>query len=486
MAKQLPVLALCAGLAACTVGPNFRAPPSPKSASYTGAPLDDVSGDSPTTVQHFLPGADIPAQWWSLFHSPVLDALVRQAIQDSPNLQAAQAALRVAMENVKAQMANVYPVVTGGFNASRNQNAGILSPTLASSNLLYNLYQAQLSVSWSPDIWGSNRRQVESLQAEADSQRFQLQSAYVGLTSNIVAAAIQSASLRAQIDVTKGIIAGQQHTLEIEQRQQALGQIAGADVSVQQVALAQTQQTLPPLEKQLAQTRDLITALGGHLPAEDNPPDLDLSALALPLDVPISLPSKLVEQRADVRAAEENLHMASAQIGVAIAAQLPNITLTANPGVVATQLSALTAPGSEFWSLGAGIGQTVFDGGVLAHRTTAARDTYDQMAAQYRSTVVAAFQNVADALHALQSDGENLKAAAAADNAATHALAIARNQARLGQTNGLALLIVEQSQQQARLTLVQAKANRLSDTAVLFAALGGGWWNEPATMYGGH
>jgi NodT family efflux transporter outer membrane factor (OMF) lipoprotein len=477
MTKKLLLLALGTGLAACTVGPDFKPPPAPQAESYTGVPLADVSAG--TDMKQRFSNADIPGQWWQLFHSPALDALVRQSVQNSPDLEAAQAALRTAMENVKAQMGSYYPAMTANLGASRNQNAGELSPTLTSAALLYNLYQGQLSVSWSPDLWGGNRRQVEALQAAADSQRFQLQSAYVGLTANVVAAAIQLASLRAQINITQTMIADQQRILEIEQRQQALGQIAGADVAAQETALAQTQETLPPLEKQLAQTRDLLIALSGHLPADGAPPDLDLTALTLPQEVPVSLPSRLALQRADVQAAAENLHMASAEIGVSIAARLPNITLSADLGTVATELGQLTAPGNQFWSIGAGLAQPLFDGNTLAHRTQAARDTYDQVAAQYRSTVVTAFQNVADALHAVQSDSDNLKAAAAARAAASRSLAIARNQVSLGQTSGLALLTAEAAQQQTSLALIQAQASRLSDTAALFAALGGGWWDQP-------
>jgi len=481
MAKQLLFLSICLGVAACTVGPNFQRPSPPRGESYTGALLGDTAG---TLVpggagQHFVPGADIPGQWWSLFHSEALDGLVRQAITDSPNLQAAQAALRTAMENVKAQMGGYYPGVMAGLSASRNQNAAEISPTLTSAALLYNLYQTQLSVSWSPDLWGGNRRQVEALQAEADSQYFQLEAAYVALTANIVAAAIQEASLRAQIDATHSIISDEQRILEIEQRQQALGQIAGTDIAAQQVVLAQTQQTLPALEKQLAQNGDLLAALRGHLPADDAPPEFDLAALSLPEDVPVSLPSKLVEQRPDVRAAEENLHMASAEIGVSLAARLPNITLSADAGAVATELGKISAPGNQLWSIGAGLAEPLFDGGTLAHRIQAARDTYDQVAAQYRGTVVTAFQNVADALHAVQSDGDNLKAAAAADEAASRSLVIARKLVSVGQTSSLGLLTAEQAEQLTRLALIQAQASRLSDTAALFAALGGGWWNKP-------
>jgi len=472
------LFAVLISLCGCTVGPDFKSPPAPAAETYLNTPLADTSGTPAVPgggIQHFAAGQDIPGEWWSLFHSEQLDGLIRQALANNPDLAAAQAALKVAMENVKAQMGTYYPQVTAGLNASRSQNAGEIAPTLSSNTLLYNLYQAQLSVSWTPDIWGGNKRQVEALQAAADAQRFQLQAAYVALTANIVAAAIQEASLEAQIDATDQMIADEQKILTIEQRQQASGEIAGADVATQQVVLAQARQSLPPLQKQLAQQRDLLTALTGKLPAEEVRGNLDLSRLTLPGDLPVSLPSKLVEQRADIRAAEENVHMASAEVGVAVANQLPNITLSANGGAIATQLSQLFTPGNQFWSIGAGAAGTIFDGGTLSHRTQAARDTLDQVGAQYRSTVITAFQNVADALHAIQTDSDALTAAAAAQSAASRSLAIARKQLTLGQVSGVALLTAQQAESQTRLALVQAEANRFADTAALFQALGGGW-----------
>jgi NodT family efflux transporter outer membrane factor (OMF) lipoprotein len=468
-------------LGGCTVGPNFEPPSPPAAQTYLSTPLADTGGTATVPgggVQHFAAGQDIPGEWWSLFHSGQLDRLIRQALANNPDLAAAQAALKVAMENVKAQMGAYYPLVTAGLNASRNQNAGEIAPTLSSNTLLYNLYQAQLSVSWTPDLWGGNKRQVEALQAAADAQRFQLQSAYVALTANVVAAAIQEASLEAQIDAANQMIADEQQILAIEQRQQASGEIAGADVASQQVVLAQARQSLPPLQKQLAQQRDLLTALAGKLPADEVRGGLDLSRLTLPGDLPVSLPSKLVEQRADVRAAEESMHMASAEVGVAVANQLPNITLSANGGAIATQLGQLFTPGNQFWSIGIGAAGTIFDGGTLSHRTQAARDTLDQVGAQYRSTVISAFQNVADALHAIQADSDALTAAAAAQSAASRSLTIARKQLTLGQVSGVALLTAQQAESQARLALVQAEANRFADTASLFQALGGGWLQQ--------
>jgi NodT family efflux transporter outer membrane factor (OMF) lipoprotein len=474
-------LTLCAGACACTVGPDFKPPVPPAASGYTRqAPADTAAiAVAGGTGQHFSADADIPAQWWSLFHSEALDGLVSEALARNPDLEAAQAAVKVAMENVKAQIGSFYPSVMGAANVSRNQNATILSPTLSSAALLYNLYQAQLNVSWSPDIWGQNKRQVEALQAAADAQRFQLDATYVALTSNLAVAVIQQASLREQIAANQAMIGQERKILDIQRRQQALGQIAGADVATQEVVLAQTEQALPPLQKQLAQQDDLVAALTGHMPMDQGDDGVVLSALTLPGDLPLSLPSRLVEQRADVRAAEENLHMASAEIGVAMANQLPNITLSANAGTVATAIGQILSSGTGFWSFGAGATGTIFDAGALAHRTQAARDTYEQVAAQYRSTVLGAFQNVADALNAIENDSAALKTAAAAEDAASRSLAIARRQQSLGQTSALALLVAQQAEQQTRLAVIQAQTNRFTDTVALFQALGGGWWNAP-------
>jgi NodT family efflux transporter outer membrane factor (OMF) lipoprotein len=370
------------------------------------------------------------------------------------------------------------PTIAAGFTASRNLNSYPLAPTLSSGRLLYNLYQAQLSADWTPDIWGANRRTVEALQAQADAQRFQLESTHVALTTNVVAAAVQEASLRAQIAATNDIIRAETDSLAILQRQNTLGQVAGADVAAQQAALAQAQQTLPPLQKALAQQRDLLTALAGRLPSNQIEQSFALADLALPLDVPLSVPSKLVEQRPDIRIAEENLHAASAEVGVAIANMLPNITISGGGGSVATDFSRLFTPGGAFWTVAGGVSQPLFDGGTLLHKSRAARAALDEAAAQYRGAVVTAFQNVADTLYALRYDAEAFKAAAASEHAAADSLAITRRQLELGSVSYLALLNAQQTYEQAVINRIVAQANRLADTAALFQALGGGWWNR--------
>ncbi len=473
----------------CAAGPNFHRPAPPAISGYTAEPLTATTstvGVPGGEEQRFVMGMDIPQQWWALFKSPPLNALIEQSLKANPTIDAAKAALRQARENVYAQVGSYYPAVQAGYSISRTKDSGALSPVLSSGQEPYTLHTAQVSVGFVPDVFGGNRRQVESLRAQADFQRFQLEAAYLTLTSNVVAAAIQEASLRAQISATLAIIKIETEMLDQLRRRFEVGYVAGLDVAAQEAALAQVQQTLPPLQKQLAQTRDLLAALAGRFPNEELAEKFDLAALSLPQDLPLSLPSKLVEHRPDVRAAEEQLHSASAQVGVAVAAMLPNITLSADLGSTATGVSRLFTSGTGFWSLVGNLTQPIFQGGTLLHRKRAAEAGLDQAEAQYRSTLIAAFQNVAGTLHALQSDADALKAAAAFEQAAKRSLDLARRQFDVGYVNYLSLLSAEMAYQQAMINLVQAQANRFADTAALFMALGGGWWNGPDLTSAAH
>ncbi|MDR3530967.1 MAG: efflux transporter outer membrane subunit [Rhodopila sp.] len=479
---RVPILAVSMLLAGCAVGPDFKRPAPPDAAGYAPEPLPaatasaEGAGGAP---QRFVSDVDLSGQWWTLFHSAPLNALIEQALKANPSIAAAQAALRQARETVLAQQGVFYPQVSAGLSASRNLTpTGALSPASASGNPYYSLITPQLSVSYVPDIFGANARTVESLAAQEENERFQLEATYLTLTANVVAAAVQEASLRAQIATTTETIRIETDLLGILRRQLALGQVAGADVAAQETALAQAEQILPPLQKQLAQQRDLLAALSGHLPSEAVAAQFELASLDLPLDLPVSLPAKLVEQRPDVRAAEATLHAASAQIGVALAARLPQIALTGSAGSSANQFTNLFTPGNNFWTISAGLMQPIFQGGTLLHKQRAAEAGFDQAAAAYRGTVLTAMQNVADTLHALVSDADALRAAVAAERAAARSLEITRQQLQLGQIAYLSLLNAEQSYQQARLSLVQTQANRLADTAALFQALGGGWWNR--------
>jgi NodT family efflux transporter outer membrane factor (OMF) lipoprotein len=465
----------------CAVGPNFKKPAAPDVSGYTAAPVSTTSGSTNIAggeAQHFVEGRDIPGEWWDLFHSKPLDNLVARALTNNPDIKSAQAALTVARENVLAQRGAYYPGASASLSARRSKTSKEISPTPNSGAFYYSLYTPQVSVAYVPDVFGLNWRTVESLKAQQEQARFALAATHITLSANVVSAAIQEASLRAQIDATRELIAINTNMLQILHNQFANGYASRLDVAAQQSQLAQIEATLPPLLKQLAQQRDLLAALSGGFPSEDLPEEFELSSFRLPRELPLSLPSQLVEQRPDVRQAEENLHAASAQIGITVANRLPNITLTADAGTMALTAGKIFTGGAGFWDLGADITQPIFQGGALLHKERAARAAYVQVAEQYRCTVISAFQNVADTLHALQQDADALKAASAAEDAAGVALDLAKKQFQSGYANCLTLLRAQQAYQQTVINLVQAQANRYADSAALFQALGGGWWNR--------
>ena len=477
-------------LAGCAVGPDFAPPAAPDVNGYTpnGLPArtatSDVGGGA---AQRFAKSRDIPGDWWRLFGSRPLQSLIERALKNNPDLAAAQAALRVAHANLNAGRGALFPLVQGEFDASRQSAPSSLSSPLNSGADLYNLFTGQVLVSYTPDVFGGVRRNIESLQALQDNQRFQLEATYLTLTSNIVLAVVQEASLRGQIEATQKLISLATDVLRLMRTQFTAGQIAEADVVAQEAALAQIEQTLPPLQRQLDQQRHLLSALTGGLPNREPPEKFELVGLHLPQDLPVSLSSQVVQQRPDIRAAEENLHSMSALIGVAVANRLPNITLSGNAGSTVTEINQLFAPGTFAWTLSGSVLQTVFDGGILYEREVAARAGFEQASSQYRSTVITAFQNVADSLTALENDAVALQKAVAAENAANRSLIITRRRLELGDINYLLVLNAQQTYFQALITRVQAQANRFADTAALFQALGGGWWNrtdvEPPKQY---
>ncbi|THD50708.1 efflux transporter outer membrane subunit [Phenylobacterium sp.] len=480
----LPVLAALGGLglAACAVGPNFKTPAAPMVQGYTAQPLAPAAatpGVAAGEAQTFASGADIAGDWWTLFHSQPINDLVTQALAANPDLKAAQAALSAAHETTLSQRGAYYPQVSAGYSATRQRQSGALAPTPADNASQFNLFTPQVSVSYALDVFGLTRRTVESAKAQEQSVRFQMIAAHLTLTSNVVVAAINDASLRAQIDATRQLIDIETQSVEILKHQADKGYASRIDVAAQETQLAQAAASLPPLLKQAAQLHDQLAVLIGKLPSEAAVAKIDIASLQLPADLPVTLPSKLVEQRPDVRQAEANLHAASAQIGVAEANRFPNIQLSAMAGNTAIALSQAFTPGTNFWSLGAAATMPIFEGGTLLHQERAAKATYEQAAQQYRSTVLGAFQNVADSLSAIQQDADGLKASALAAEAAKVTLDLTQRQMQDGYASGLALLNAQQAYQQARIALVQAQAARFADTAALFQSLGGGWWRRP-------
>ena len=486
--------ALLAG--ACAVGPDFSRPQTPKIDGYAPQPLAETTVSAPVVggdMQHFVMGRDIPFAWWTRFDSPKLNALVARALKANPTIAAARAALRQAQEYTSAQRGYFYPTVAANYDFVRQKlpgnlattnapglqgNGQVIAPSAPAQPLFYNFQTAQLIVGYTPDVFGANRRQVESLQAQADYQRFEMEATYITLAGNVVAAAIQEASLRALVGATERFIEQNAKALEILRNQFRLGYVMRLDVAAQESALAQAREQLPPLQKQLEITHDLLRALVGELPNADIDPVFEFDSLKLPTDLPVSLPSKLVEQRPDVRAAEEQMHSASAQVGVAIAARLPQFTITGAYGGAASQFDQMFRSGGPFWNLIGDVAAPLFDGFTLQHRQRAAEQGLLQAQAQYRSTVIAAFQNVADTLHTIQSDADGLAACADAERAAKVMMEVTEHQYKTGYVNFLVLLAAQEAYQQSLITLIQAQSNRYGDTAALFQALGGGWWNR--------
>ncbi|MFC4761772.1 efflux transporter outer membrane subunit [Dyella koreensis] len=475
------VAGIVLALAGCKVGPDYHRPAAPKATRYAPEALPDTTVSAPVQggeAQRLVTSMGIPDQWWALFRSQPLNALIDDALKHNADIEAAHAALRVAQEMVHAQRSTYLPTVTAGVNPTRQDTPKDLASPLTSGKSLYSLITAQVSISYLPDVWGGNRRQVESLTATANAQRFQLEAAYLSLTSNLVNAAIGEASLRAQIDTTQRIIDLQTQVLDTLKRQYALGDVPETTVAAQVAALEQSRAALPPLQKQLAQQRDLLAALSGRTPDHALDATFTLDRLQLPTDLPVSLPAQLVEQRPDVRTAAEQLHAASADVGVAVANRLPNVQIDANFGRTSVKTRTLFAGGAGFWALRTNVTRPLFDGGALKHKQRAAEAAYQQAAAQYRGAVIAAAQEVADTLHAIQADAETLVAVERAERAAARSLAIARRQLAWGDLSASAVLTTELAWQQTALALVQARAARLTDTVALFQALGGGWWNR--------
>ncbi|MGB6606100.1 MAG: efflux transporter outer membrane subunit [Steroidobacteraceae bacterium] len=491
LSRGLPAwtAASLAALSACAVGPNFKRPAAPAAADYGTAPVAGTTAASPVTggdQQRFVAGLDIPGQWWTLFKSPQLSGLVEEALKANPDITAAHAALRQAQDLYKAQRTGFFPTVQGSFDATRAKNAvdTIANPTsLPQSNPYYNLYTAQLNLSYSPDVFGGLRRSLEASRAGVEAARYELVAAYVTLSSNVVATAIQEAALRGQIAAAERLLALQHKLTDTLKGQRGIGTANELDLLAQQAAEAQTAATLPPLQKQLGQTRDALTALLGRLPSQEPAQTFRLEDLTLPQELPVSLPSRLIEQRPDVRQAEENLHAASAAVGVALANMLPQFQISADTGSAALAIGQLFTPYTGFWDLGASLTQTLFDAGALVYRHRAADDALDQAAAQYRAAVILGCQNVADTLRALQADADALKATAAAAAAAGKSFDLAVKQQQIGTLSVTAVLNAEAAYQQAQIALVQAQANRYADTAALFQALGGGWWNLPGVTF---
>jgi NodT family efflux transporter outer membrane factor (OMF) lipoprotein len=483
--KFYAVLALASVITGCAVGPDFQRPGPPDVASYTSTTLPEETATAPVaggSPQRLAGGRDIPAEWWTLFHSTELDELIRSALADNPTLAAAQAALRQAQENLKAQTGTTYfPSIDAGASLSRNQISGAAFGQSGTTFAPFTLYNASVNVSYSLDLFGGARRELEALRSQVDLQQYLLTGADLALTANIATAAFRDAALRATIRATRDIVELQEKQLAVVEGRFRAGAVALTDVLAQRTQLAQTRALLPPLQKEASRNRHLLAVLAGRFPGEASSlPEFELEQFTLPAELPISLPSSLVRQRPDILAAESVLHRASAGVGIATANLYPRITLTGSYGSEAVRSGDLFSAGTAVWGLGAGLTQPLFHGGALRAKKREAVAAFDQAGAQYRETVLQAFQSVADVLRALELDAQALRSQADAAGAAQESLELARKQYQFGATSYLTLLNAERSYQEAQISLIQAQAARFADTAALFQALGGGWWNRSA------
>ncbi len=474
----IPLAALL--LTGCAVGPDFERPVTQADA-YTAKPPPAKTASAPVAAgaaQSFARNQELPANWWTLFQSPGLNALMRQALAANPDLEAAKAALRQAQEIAQSQRGALFPALDVNFSPARQKISPAAFGTPNGKNTIFTLYNASASVSYGIDIFGGARRLLEAALANADYQRFEMEAAYLSLTANIVTAAAREAALREQIQATRHIIDIESRQRDVLKSQFELGGASKAALLLQQAVLAQTRATLPELEKQLSQTRTQLAALAGRMPGEPLEASFDLASLHLPETLPLSLPSALTAQRPDIRAAEALLHAASAQIGVATAKMLPRLTLSASYGTESVSFGTLFTPATEVWAVGANVLQPVFHGGQLLHERRAAVAAYDEARARYRSVVLQAFRDVADTLRALEYDAESLSAQADAEATAKASLNMAQDQFKLGAINYPQLLDAQRIYAQTHINLAQAQAARISDTAALFQALGGGWWRR--------
>jgi NodT family efflux transporter outer membrane factor (OMF) lipoprotein len=474
-------LAVASVLAGCTVGPDFQAPARPDDARFTETPLPVHTVSSRTiggAAQTFQAGQDIPGEWWTLFHSPRIAALVTQALQSNPDLTAAQATLREARENQRAEQGALFPAISASAQVARERISPYSLGEPGGTSPPFTLYDPALSLSYTVDVFGGIRRQIEQLGAQVDYQRYELEATYLNLTSNVVIAALTEASLQAQIDATQDIIAIYQQSLKVTQSRFELGGVSRSDVLQQQANLASALATLPPLQKQLEQERNQLAVYLGTRPDRFSGPTVQLASLTLPEDLPVSVPSQLVEQRPDIQAYEALLHSATAQVGVATANLLPQFTLSASYGREGLTPADLFTPAGIVWSLAAAVSQPVFQGGTLLARKRSSQAALQVAAAQYSSTVNSAFQAVANALVAIRRDAETLSAALQSEQTAQESLRVAQAQFQAGGITYVSVLQTEQTYQSARLNLVSAQAARFTDTVALFQALGGGWWNR--------
>ena len=471
MKRILCVMSLA--MAACSTEP-VRPPEVPAPTQYTSSPVEISHSQS------FVAGQDIPAQWWTLFQSPALDTLVRQALESSPTIAQASARLRqVQQERVASAGAAWFPRVDAKLSANR---IDIDPQALGGASLPFptplDLYLATVSVSYNLDIFGAARHELRAQQSGIDYEGYQLEATRLTLAANVVTAAIREASLREQIAAVEQMVALQQNRLTIVEKLEKLGTASSGDVVAQRLDLAQVRVLLPELKRQLEQLRHRLAVYTGQAPGNAKLPEFRLADIQLPAQLPLSLPAELARQRPDIRAAEALLEQAGERVGVATANLYPQIMLTATGGSISANSGDLFSDGTWFSLLGASLTQPLFHGRELQAKRRAAIAGYEQASAAYQQVVLLGLQNVADALRALEADAQKVSERADAADQALRFRDITSARYDAGGVSYYTLLDAERRLQSAVLDRIQAVADRYADSAALLQALGGGWWKE--------
>jgi NodT family efflux transporter outer membrane factor (OMF) lipoprotein len=474
LTRRLSVVWLVLWCCGCAVGPNFVPPDAPTTERYGPEPPPSLLSSAAGEEQRVRLGQEITGHWWALFRSPEIDALLERAIAGSRTLAAARATLAQARAEVNAARGELVPQVTGSASAERARTPQLRSASLVAGSAVSNLYSLGIGVSYALDVFGGVRRTVEQRKAEAASSHYELAAAYLTLTGSAVTQAIEIASLRAQIQASEQILAEDDQNLALVQRRFDAGKAARSEVLTAQTQRAADATLLPPLRQQLAAARHALSVLAGDLPSDWAPPDYELASLALPSELPVHLPSELVQQRPDIRAAEARLHAASAAIGVATAQLFPSITLSGSVGTEALTTAALFSGPAALYTLAAGVATPIFRGGTLWAERRAAIDAYDASLASYQQTVLEGFRQVADQLQALDHDRELVDAQRELYETARESLRVERIGYEAGKIDALRLIDAQRSFQEASLGLARVEAQRLADSALLLVAVGAG------------
>ena len=463
-------------ISGCAVGPNFVRPAPPDTDRYTRELQSEATVAANGQAQHFKPSDTLIADWWKLFESAELNATVNKAIANNPTLQASEASLASSQDHMRAGYGVFFPQIQAGVGASR-QRSSSLQQGSQTSGRIFNLVTLSSTISYAIDVFGGARRSVESLRAQADYQRYENVAAYLILSSNVVNTSIARAAYYEEICTTKQLIKLEKQQLRLTQAQVRAGTSPYVNVLSIESLIAANQALLAPLEQNLSQAEHLLATLEGEFPSKADLPEINLNKFSLPIDLPVSLPSDLVNQRPDILAAEAQMHVASAKIGVATALMFPSFSLNGTFGTSGTNFGNLTASSGKFWSIGPVATIPLFQGTTLWFGRKAAIDAYQQSRANYRQTVLSAFEQVADSLKALEHDAEALQAQVEAKHAAGEALKLLQANYHAGLVDYLAVLTADVQYHETSIAYLQAVAQRYQDTVALFVALGGGWWN---------